>query len=541
MNQRHFSSIVLFLTCAFFLFLIRWPGWTTPYSLNLDEELILASVVTMQSRGVIPWVDFDTTTIGPVTSWFLYCVVLLFGQLDYQSIHVLSAILWALMGTICVLLVFLLTSWRGALVSFFIVSVTWFMTLRFDYLHFNSGIVPSLLLSLGALSLFLARDYAQGTRLKCFLIALCGLLCSLSVLGKLQAAPIALLVFAGACWLSIFEIKVRKTATVFSLIFATVFVPAVLVLYLVSIGEFGTAWNSYVVAGLSYGSGQVLDGARLTSLRQDIWNGWAFFRPFFITIALILIACPSSRPTRMKHQQSLDWLFLFGWLIAALFAVVTPAARWEHHGTFLVAPAIVFLSYLIFSATKGEAASVAQWKVSLTLGTLSVVWLGFCSPHLESVNLKHHLSVTGPSAWHRSLFQRIATESKGGKVAVWGWVPAAFADTNLPSATRHMISHFLIDESPAREGLRESYIKDLKENPPTVFLDAVCDGFFLWGWSDHPHRRADSFPELHDFLSKYYHKTVTDTYPAHLYFLKDQFRKQDETQTSERPMTDDTK
>lgn len=110
--------------------------------------------------------------------------------------------------------------------SFFIVSVTWFMTLRFDYLHFNSGIVPSLFLSLGVLSLFLARDYAQGTRLKCFLIALCGFLCSLSVLGKLQATPIALLVFAAACWLSIFKIKGPTTAPVFSLIFATVFVPA---------------------------------------------------------------------------------------------------------------------------------------------------------------------------------------------------------------------------------------------------------------------------------------------------------------------------
>jgi hypothetical protein len=525
MSRQYSSSTAIFLAGLFFLFLIRWPGWFAPYSLNLDEELLLASVTTMKTRGIVPWVSFDTTTIGPVPSWFLYGVEWVVGKLDYQTIHTVNAILWAISGLTCVVSVFLLFSWKGAAVAFFVTSVTFLMTLRFDYLHFNSGILPSLCLSLAMLVLVALRHCCREKSTRCALFALCGLLCGLAVFGKLQAGPISLFIFCAAGWLIISEPRGQRFVSAASLIFGASLLPLSLGLWLWMIGELGVAWNSYFVAGMSYGSNQTWNGERISSLRHDIWNGWAFFRPFLITIALILVACPGARPTRMNSHQAGDWVLFFGWLIFSLVAVAVPVERWEHHGTLLISPSIVFLSYLISKVSQGEfGLHIERWKILVTSTTLSLVWLLFSLPHLESLNFRQLLSVTGPSPWHRSLFQRISDESRGDSVAVWGWVPAVFADMNLSSATRHMISHFLIDENPAREALRKSYMEDIQSNPPAVFLDAVCEGFFLWKWTDHHSRRVDSFPELHEFLNTHYDKTITKTYPAHIYVLKERFR-----------------
>jgi len=490
--------------------------------MNLDEELMLASVVTMKTRGVIPWVSFDTTTIGPISSWFLHGVSALAGMLDYQRVHVLAAAMWAAMGMICVLLVFLLTSRRGAIVSFFIVSVTFFVTLKPDYLHFNSEILPSLFLSLGVLSLTLVRGRNVGTVKSCLLVALCGFLCSTSMLGKLQAAPVAMFVFSGALLLCLAGSKKQRMLSVLSLLLGFSALPLFLTSWMVVIGESGTAWDAYFSTALSYGKTQSWNSSRISHLGLDVWNGWGFWRPFLIMSILVLILFPSTRPANLEPERRIEWAFLFGWLLASLCAVAMPAKRWEHHGTFLVAPSVVFLSYLIAMAARGGIPEWQRWKSRTTSIALFLVWLGFCFPHLRSLDLERLSVTTDTKHWQQALFQKIAREADGRPVAVWGWAPSLFAEMNLPSSTRHMISHFLIDESPARENLRKAYMKDLRENPPAVFLDAVCQGFFLWSWSDYPKRRAESFPELQDFLNKHYDKQITKPYPAHVYTLKKQ-------------------
>lgn len=524
MSRKNFSWLGLFLFGLVALFCVRWAGWGSPYSMNLDEELMLASVITMKTRGVVPWVSFDTTTIGPVSSWFLHVVAGVSGTLDYQLMHVLAAGLWALMGMVCVLIVFLLATRRGALMAFFVTSVTFLMTLKADYLHFNSEILPAFLLSLGVLSLVVLRGRNISPVSSCCLLALAGFFCSGAVLGKLQAMPVSVFIFSVAMWLATTINNKTAGLSIFSLVLGFFAVPLLLGIWLAVIGEFGTAWNAYFVTAFSYGNAQVWNSSRIFQLVLDVWNGWGFFRPFLVLIPLTLVLFFSSRPVSLKPGRWFEWILLFGWLGASLCAVVLPAKRWDHHGTFLVAPAIVIFSYLIANASlekiywRGKA-----WKSEIATSILLLFWLGFCSPHLIALDMRQYSTMTSPTPWQRALFQKIEEEAGGNPVAVWGWVPTLFAETNLPSSTRHMISHFLIDEGPARDGLRETYMKDLRKNPPVIFLDAVCRGFFLWTWADHLNRRVDSFPELQTFLDKHYHKKTMKPYPAHVYTLKKQF------------------
>lgn len=517
---------ILFVIGFCLLFALRWPGWTTPYSMNPDEELLVASVVTMGHRGLVPWVSFDTTTIGPATSWLLYAAATLLGGLSYQSVHVLAALLWAAMGMVCVGIGLTLTTPRAAITSFLLVAGTFVLTLRPNYLHFNSEILPSFLLSVAALSLcvFFVKPPHPSCRhlsLRHCLLFLCGFSCSTALLAKLQSLPIAMFVLSAALVSVLREGRRGKVYCVLSLSMGFLILPIPLFLWLASLGELSSAWNSYFVAGLSYGSGQAWNGERLAQMRQDIWGGWSFFRPFLLAAGLIMVACPLARPTNLNSRQIAIWVALGGWLLAALLTALLPAGRWEHHGTFIVAPAIAFLSYLIYlSSGEGDPVPVRRWKALTTSTTLLGCWIAFSVPLLESLNLRQYSEWSGPSPWHRSLFEKIATESRGAPVAVWGWVPALFADMNLPSASRHMISHFLIDESPAREELRRAYMEDLRATRPLVILDAVCEGFFLWSWGDHPQRRASSFPELRDFLDKHYTKQTMSVFPAELYILK---------------------
>ena len=88
-------------------------------------------------------------------------------------------------------------------------------------------------------------------------------------------------------------------------------------------------------------------------------------------------------------------------------------------------------------------------------------------------------------------------------MVVWGWMPTLHVTTHLRSATRHTISHFLIDPGPSREVLRQQFIQEVRSNRPDVIVDAVASDCFTWYWPVES-SGIESFPEFSDYVRTNY-------------------------------------
>src|SRR5690606_21242797 len=96
----------------------------------------------------------------------------------------------------------------------------------------------------------------------------------------------------------------------------------------------------------------------------------------------------------------------------------------------------------------------------------------------------------------------------GERMVVWGWQPRYYVEAQLPQGTAELNSERCIFEHPMREVYRERYMRDLKRNRPTVFIDAVGKNS-VWV-QDTLTQSYRSFPELATYIDQNY--TMKSTY-----------------------------
>jgi hypothetical protein len=91
----------------------------------------------------------------------------------------------------------------------------------------------------------------------------------------------------------------------------------------------------------------------------------------------------------------------------------------------------------------------------------------------------------------------------GESLAVWGWMPQYLVVTRAIMGTRDSISQFQIEKGPERTYYRDRYLRDMKQNAPEYFLDAVAPVSFAF--NDRATRGLESFPELYALINNSYH------------------------------------
>jgi len=519
------SKMKLLLLAAYSIFFLsRYPGSISNFPLSVDESLMLAAVLTVQANGYLPWQDFDTTTIGPVTVWFLTAVSSLCGPLSYTGLHTVAAALWSAMGTLALAISLVVSGKKGVALSFAILLGVSLAAWRPDYLHFTSELVPAFLLTWAALVIVksVSEDTYAANYPRSFF---CGLLCSLAIMAKLQSLPIAAFLCAAAtlpAWRHGLPC-LAKTGLTVSFGFAAPI--AFLAVWLLDEGAVSLAVQSYFIGGASYGSSDVVNISFLLSRLETLAVGWVAMQASLtlipVSIAVLLIL--GWRPWPFLRTASILFWFFAGWLFAALCAVLIPAFRFEHHGIFLIAPTVVLLSFLVcqllsvsHSFQRGPEAAPRNRKAVAYASAIGLAGLWIIMSYtLLYTNWRAQTGLykefPGPelanvSGWVEKLVPPDAP------IAVWGWAPEIFVLTGRPSASRHVIGHFLIEENAAREMHRTTFLGDLAKSPPAVIVDAVAPGFFLWKWGrNYSAYRLDSFPEFADFVRANYRLVNADS------------------------------
>jgi hypothetical protein len=524
----------LFFTFTFFgLLITRLPGWLTDVPLNVDESLVLAAEITKRYYGWFPWVHTDTTTIGPITSAIVTLMLSPFDVLDYAKLHLAAAVLWSLIGTITISLTYIASGRQSAIFCFFLLLLLSLNALVPDYLQFSSGLVPAFLISL-AVWLYALSLKVTIPPIQYGLLFACGGTLYLSILAKLQVAPVAV-----AILIVLVLIAEKTSAGIWALRlwpasgFITAFVVTGFWLHIHGVLEL--SFISYIAGGISYGIQDPENSwyDRVLARIYSAANAWWMLKPAMYMLLLALGIHIFTKKPPPKNTPPYLWISL-SWFISSLFVVLLPAMRPNHHGILLLAPTVFLLSILIARSTEKKI-----WQVLIFLLTVL-----FASPQL--IGSYYYWSRSWPS-WYFAknriadahdilIFSELvdAVEQLSlphEPLAIWGWAPEVFVYTNRPSASRHIISHFLIDKNLAKETHRSTFIHDLIARKPKLIIDATAPGLFSWTWGQEEPQSIQHFPEFQKFLKQNYSLGYKGSTGARIYLKRQQNTKNNELPT----------
>ncbi len=276
-------------------------------------------------------------------------------------------------------------------------------------------------------------------------------------------------------------------------------------------------------------STQVLQTAGVATLLYCVGAWWLSPTPtipwpqLFIAVLIGFTAGAVRRalqqPSALGRLSFCD-LFTFSILAASLYSIYRPARLFPHYLVFLIFPlalaGVRALASLLRAASNGapSAATKKRGRVKsaapskplavrpklafvllilalpcfmrsrqLTLGAGSEVWMA---------------AQTGtPACAPCELISHFA--KPGDAVSIWGWSSELHVLTGTIPATREPNTPWQLIPGPLREYYRSRFLKDLEQNPPKVFADAVGPGHFIY--QDRNRDGYQTFPGLLGYIS----------------------------------------
>jgi hypothetical protein len=490
----------------------RWPAIFFYKPVNPDEAQFLAGALTMITRHTLWWID--PTTSGPLVvlplalpgvaglpvdfahgrmiGLLLEWGTVVFGYLTLSHIHGDQKARW-LITPLAAFMIFL-----------------WF----WDFVPYCSELCPLFLCAL-ATWLCCTAFQTDGTMHRRWRLAACGAVLGVIPFSKLQVLPMgAAIGFTAVGWILRPPIAARTFTLIGrNLIWLLSGVAAGLGLMLLSLcasGQWNEVYQSYVVHNLHYAEARGLpwsdSGYLLGYLTGFSWG----FLPFHYGLLLLLgLGLPAVRRTNWRP------MLLAGSLLACAYcAVLVPGRLYPHYLLFLSLPLALFVGlqwgYLL--AGQNRRYCTIGLTVFLTVGTISQVIDRFADR-----NSLHRL--IAPANPRAAVDQRVNQYKKpGDSLAVWGWRPEFYVETQLPQATHEAHTEAQLNTHPQRDYFRARFVADLRETRPAFFIDSVGpDDFQLKDPSLQGH---ESFPALADFISREYSEIKT-TGTFRLYLRRD--------------------
>ncbi len=500
--------------CVIFVAVVasRHLTWDFPIELSGDESELLVQIERYE-RDPVPWRSVDGSTIGPVNPWFLMLLHKAGWPMSYGAIHFLGALLLGVITvvsyfTVRLLLPFRWAAWVGLAGTFAVVC-----TSSINFMYYATELLPALLLGLAVLALVWVRQRPEFSMAG---LPLAAFSAGIAPWAKLQSAPIALLVCAAAGVSAWFHGSVPRPLgrriALFGLVAAAGVLPTAVIVGVVAAGGvLGDFWASYIVANLGY-AGEF--GVRAALSRLGILLYWSQLNGLMAAVFALggLLSLYRWRGLGPAGRRDI-WTGLFAVLYLAItvYCCVRPPHGFGHYHIFLVGPLFLAIGILFQAAARagfrnGFLGTEHPGKVAVLCLVVPVfVFSGYNYASGASLRQRLHdmrANAGGdlPAVVAREI-ERLAPEAS--TMVVWGWMPTLYVRSGLLSASRHTISHFLIDPGPSRERLRTQFLDDVIRERPDVVVDAVASDCFVWNW-DVPVSGIESFPEFAAYVNANY-------------------------------------
>jgi hypothetical protein len=549
--------VSLLMACVF---LLRLPSARLPRELGVDESQMLSEAMkyVVDPR---PWKAVDGGTSGPLNSLFISAFLLLGFKPGYVLLHMLGSLLVCLQVLVAYVTLRRLASEKTATLGAALLVFLCGVNTQLLYLHYNTELLPTLLLMVGFYIFLWLLDDNSGARpgVRLLLLFLAGLVLGAAPWCKLQAAPITAafgllllaLIFRNKNAASGWLVHVKGMIALGS----GALLPACIILAVVAeSGAIKDFWYSDVLNNMAYAG-----GLSWASCVENLVLG-VLFTPVhqLLLVALLgigLLDCfsPGREVSLLFRKQRWAFSGLAIYAVAGLFASCRVKYFWPKD-MFSIPPmtyiAAVLVSLGLTALVKARRSAHPKPSVLfsvlglLLLGATAALYMAYATRYIKMVHTIHQLSRVQPEttggvanisgkAPDKTLGDRIADsigprnwslEDYGNdrivtvidkirrtrpvrSLSIWGWSPGVYVLTGIPPATRGAAVFFEINDAlPYREYYRARFLGDLRANPPDLFIDTVVRGAIMWPfppkWTENDGYESD--PELRKFIDDNY-------------------------------------
>jgi len=492
-SQYHSISNKAYLaTGTILLVFMRLPVIVFNRELNVDESQMASHALTLFQDPVY-WRSVDGTTIGPLDNYLLVLPKLLGFQIDYSS--------GRLMGLLCVagawlLLFSALKTWFGLTLARRVAIVPLLFlafTQEIDFVHYSSEQLPVLLL---AVCLYQLSRLDPKTVPSPSGLYFLGLAAGAVPFGKLQAAPLAIVLVLGAFAVLFQRFKrYNEVKPGIALMLGGLTVPLLFLAFTLSFGVFDDFIDFYILGNAIYAG-----GATLADIPSQFYKIISLSTDFqFFTLALIVpMLIGLVRIVRLYVPGKMDFhvpftiLFL---LLASIYAVTKSGNDFIHYLNFCIIPWTLLAAYGI--------SAVESW--SLAFPAVMVLWFGgYDALHFIKERRLNAFDSVGNTTLRESpvVTEILKRRRDGDYMVVWGWNCSYYVEAQLAEGTAENHSERSIFEHPMRETYRKRYMSDLARTQPAFVLDAVGKNS-VWV-QDKKTQGIESYPELNQYIRKHY-------------------------------------
>ncbi len=502
------SDIAFIVSLCAFILAARWPGFLAP-ALNPDEALFISGAMKLLKDPVF-WRSVETGSSGPLNIYPLTLPALFGFRLEYAIARVVGL---CLVTTSVVCLYYSLRYLYGkaiARLSTMPAIVCIGLMTYLDYIHYSGEHVPIAILSIALL--MLCKYYTQGSSSGKGLIFLFGFTIGLIPYAKLQALPMAFLLFC--IFLRIVWVKNkagdRFIHSLFILLAGATLFSGLFILYLVIFSLQGAFWETYIWGNLFY-----LNLASSQSFFDKIIGYLPYIRLipdtnnlFGLTVFTLILGLPFLILRRRQTSAFVYYSLLF--LVAACYSAIEPGRRYGHHLLFLIIPSGfligVFLAEL-WKILQAQGSIRRSLKLSLAIVVAMAIIVS------SSIEFYVRIREDNPYIAMSRLFKDyylnpiaraiLKHASAGNTMVAWGWAPQLYVDSGLVQAMKSAHIYYELDyNSPQQQYFLTRFANAFLESKADIFVDAVSPVMFRF--HDRKTQGHDAFPVVANIVKKYY-------------------------------------
>lgn len=504
------------------LLLLRLPTLVYNREINPDESQMITQGYTL-ALDPIYFRSVDGTTIGPLDSYVLIIPSWIGIPYDYMSARVVAFIL------ITLSLLFLYNAakrWFGqmpARLALLPILFTLGLTQNGDLLSYCSELVPIFLLAIGT---WLFSRIDTQTRPAYSILFLLGLLLGMVPLGKIQGAPVAVVLglFAAVSLVKQPAVLFHKLSGLVALGVGALIMPGAFIAMAWANGLYNDFWLFYIEGNLLYGGNtnhwqNILNFPRHMAKGEEF--GWLLTFCAVLTALTIVRYLTLSRPLVLSGRWAVRLGYIGFSLLAAFYAVTRTGTEFVHYFFFMVGPVFLLLALGWKMGMSPEGTMSRQWVPIM----VTVVFLGLIVGK-GALNYVRHIplnlypnDISGFSTPQPPIVQQIRKYAKAGEpLVVWGWRCDYYVSAKMPQGTAENHSERCVFESPMTSIYQQRYLNDFLRSVPPVFVDAVGNQN---NWlTDRKTQGHEIIKPLADFVQAHY--TYIGLYnDARLYVRKD--------------------
>ena len=499
---------------VFLIVYLRWPGVAWQGWLDPDESTTIGQAIRAVAEPV-PWLGFDSSTSGPLNSWFVALVAGWSKPITLLDARLGGLICWVGSWLACYWAARLWFGEAAARVGLGLTGLFVALATQSGFVHFSSEQLPMFFLCAGW-GLFATATVVPSWRWQRLICWLTILELTLVPLAKPQGGPIAV---GLALWVLVWgsrQAHLRGASVMGFLsvgVVSGLLLPAGLFVWVCAEGGFDPMYQQFILWNFQYTGGFIAgpatgaDWARGFAIMQAYAGEFAaYFAGTGIAVVLLLVRGASEDGHVIRFCWRSWWVILFG---GCSFVCIMMANKgFTHYLCFMVFPVGAILVMVAGAVCTGTGvvanARVPLWRL-FVLGVFVSGMLPLLHLSLSRDNL--YLKIGGgryvgmPELIDRAIME--AKPNPEDRIAIWGWVPEVFVLSQLTPATPYISGQPCSPQAcSVQQWYRDSFRRGIERERPRFFLDAVAPGAQGYGYLLSEPHEAD--PALACFIDGNY-------------------------------------